>query len=766
MFRQRSTQIGRATAIAAVSLTLAFTAGCSRDPNVKKQKFLESGKRFEASGKHKEAAIQFLNALKVDKNFADAHYELANTYLKMGSAMGAYTELSKAVALSPSNLTARIELGDLLLSGGAPIDRVEAQASAAMALDSNNADVYALLAGIAQKKGDNAEAMKDIQRAIAIDPNRAAFHIAVAQMQAANPANAGTVESELRKAISLDAKNPMPHLVLAAQLEKKGDLPDAEKEYTLAVAAAPNNLQSRAALAGLYLREGNKDKTEQTLHQAVDDMPDSEEASGLLLDYYMHGGQLDRAETVLSELRSKHPKSFAIKITYARLLADKKDFDKAAVVIKELTKSDGGNPQVQMLNAMLLINTGKIDDAFALLQKGVKDSPNNIQMQLLLARVAAVKGDLATSESSFRAVVKQSPANMDGESGLADIALGHKDAGALSEVADRTIRIHPDLAQGYMWRGIAEASRKEYDKAEADFQLVLKGNPNNPTAYLELGMLRLAQGRTAEGKALLEKALDKDPNQLRALTTLVAYDFQAKQPAKALSRVQADIARSPGNANLYDVMASVQLQSRDFQGALESSRKAMQMSPSSPGPVQTFAQAEIALGQIDPAITTWQQWMTTHPKDSRALVLLGVLEQSKGDEGQAADYYKKALQADPTNAGAANNLAYLMVENGQNVDVALSYAQTARRAMPDSPQTEDTLAWVYYYKGDYSSARDLLEDAVKTTPDDASVQFHLGMTYSKMNDKTSAELHLKKALVLAPNGKTGKDAAAALAKLG
>jgi tetratricopeptide (TPR) repeat protein len=147
------------------------------------------------------------------------------------------------------------------------------------------------------------------------------------------------------------------------------------------------------------------------------------------------------------------------------------------------------------------------------------------------------------------------------------------------------------------------------------------------------------------------------------------------------------------------------------------------------------------------------------------MVLLGTLEEAKDDQAKAADFYKKALQTDPNNAAASNNLAYLMVETGQNLDVALSLAQTARRALPDSPQTADTLAWVYYYKGNYGSARDLLEDALKTSPDDASMQFHLGMTYGKMNDKADAQQHLKKAVALAPNGKAGKDAAAALAKL-
>ena len=130
------------------------------------------------------------------------------------------------------------------------------------------------------------------------------------------------------------------------------------------------------------------------------------------------------------------------------------------------------------------------------------------------------------------------------------------------------------------------------------------------------------------------------------------------------------------------------------------------------------------------------------------------------------DYYKKALVIQPDKAVAQNNLAFLMLENGQDVDVALSLAQSARRSMPHSPNTADTLAWAYYHKGIYASARDLLEDAEKTDPNDASIQYHLGMVYSKMGRKADAVDHLKKAVSLSPQTQTGKDASKALTSLG
>jgi Tfp pilus assembly protein PilF len=134
--------------------------------------------------------------------------------------------------------------------------------------------------------------------------------------------------------------------------------------------------------------------------------------------------------------------------------------------------------------------------------------------------------------------------------------------------------------------------------------------------------------------------------------------------------------------------------------------------------------------------------------------------------GKAEAYYRKALQIQPQQPIAANNLAFRMLVNGENVDVALTLAQTARRAMPNSPDTADTLAWAYYYKGAYGLARDLLEDAIKTEPNSATMQYHLGMVYSKLGDKSNAAIHLKKAVSLAPDSTTAKDAKAALQRLG
>jgi Flp pilus assembly protein TadD len=148
------------------------------------------------------------------------------------------------------------------------------------------------------------------------------------------------------------------------------------------------------------------------------------------------------------------------------------------------------------------------------------------------------------------------------------------------------------------------------------------------------------------------------------------------------------------------------------------------------------------------------------------MAILGPLEESRGNPAKAEAYYRSALQIQPRQPVAANNLAYRMLLGGESVDTAVTLAQTARRSMPDSPSTADTLAWAYYSKGTYDSARALLEEAISTDPDNATMQYHLGMVYSKLSDKSRAVIHLRKAASLEPNSPTGKDARAVLQRLG
>src|SRR3984957_3105754 len=102
--------------VAAVCLLAALTTGCSRDPNVRKQKYLESGQRYFDKGQYREAEIQFQNAIQVDSRFAEAHYKLALAAIKLGDGQTAYNEMFKSVQIRPDYYEAQLDMVNLLIA--------------------------------------------------------------------------------------------------------------------------------------------------------------------------------------------------------------------------------------------------------------------------------------------------------------------------------------------------------------------------------------------------------------------------------------------------------------------------------------------------------------------------------------------------------------------------------------------------------------------------------------------------------------------------
>ena len=751
--------------VVVVLITVAFVAGCHSDPNVKKQKYLESGKRYSAEGKYREAAIQFLNAVKIDKNYPDAHYELAQAYLHLGQFGAAYGELSRTVDLQPKNYEARIDLGNLLLAGG-KIDGAEAQANAVMAAQPNNPDVHALLSAIAVKRGQKDQAVIEIQHALDLAPNRATFHEDFALLQSGDPTKASSVEEELKKSIALDPKSVNARLLLAAFYAKNSRWSEAEQQSRDAIATDPKSLAARQSLAQEFLRQGNQSMAEEVLRQAAHDLADNPQGVQLLADYFERSGQSDKAKAEYASLSAKYPKNLSLQEAYVRALVQIKDYATARTVIAELMKKNGRDPQVLALNGIVLLNAGKANDAVNALLNAAVNNPEDAFLQYWLGKAALAKGDNALAEKSFRHAIEIDPSDLGALEQLARIAIQRSDMNLLADVANKTIAAAPHFPAGYVWNAVAEMSRNSVDKAEADLKTAISVAPKYPQAYVLLGRIRFAQKRFQEGVSLLEQALQNDPDSVDALRIVVGYDLDKKQPGKALARVNEQIAKSPKNSGFYDLLAQLQSQSGNLDHAAVTAQKAIQLNSSDGAAVMLYAQIQVQRGQAANAIEAWEQWLNMHPNDAAALAILGTLQEASGNFNEAEADYRKSLQIQPQEPIAANNLAYRMLLNGENVDVALTLAQTARQGMPNSPTTADTLAWAYYYKGTYGFARDLLEDAVKTEPNSATMQYHLGMIYGKLREKNDAAIHLRKAISLAPGSPTARDAKAALQGLG
>ena len=157
---------------AALSLfALLFSVGCNRDP----KKFLAKGNQSFDQGKYPDAIIYYGRALQLDPRFAEAHFKMARTHLRMKSWSAAFAELRRTVELQPDNWEAQLDLGRLELGVG---QKNDAKERAQLVLKSNptNADAQLLLADSDAALGNSKEALDEAAQAVEMSPDRASSY--------------------------------------------------------------------------------------------------------------------------------------------------------------------------------------------------------------------------------------------------------------------------------------------------------------------------------------------------------------------------------------------------------------------------------------------------------------------------------------------------------------------------------------------------------------------------------------------------------------
>src|SRR5260370_5295912 len=217
------------------SLAATLFTGCSRDPNVRKQKYFESGQRYFSRGKYREAAIQLSNAVQVDPRFAQAHYQLAETYLKLRDFNRAYQELSRAVELAPDNYPAHVDLANLLISAR---DLKQAQTHLDILRENqpNTTDTHEAWANFYSAQNDLGGAIDEMQKGIASDPNRSAsyLNLALLQLRTNLPDQA---EINFKKAADTGPKPMNAQLALGGFYQSRNRTAEAQQQFKPAIDA-------------------------------------------------------------------------------------------------------------------------------------------------------------------------------------------------------------------------------------------------------------------------------------------------------------------------------------------------------------------------------------------------------------------------------------------------------------------------------------------------------------------------------------------------
>jgi tetratricopeptide (TPR) repeat protein len=752
-------------------LTVLWT-GCSRDPNVKKQKYLDSGQHYFEQQRYREAAIQFGNAVQVDPQFAQAHYRLGETLLRLQDLNHAYGELSRAVELDNSIYAAHAELANLLVSSRQPEGLKQAKIHLDLLREKqpNTPETHAAWSNYYFAQDNLAEAMQEMQKAIDADPTRPDSYLGMAmlQMRANLPDQAG---NNFKQAAQVAPKSMNAQLALGGFYQSRNQIPEAEQQFRKAISTDPKDPAPRAALVRLMIAEGKRGDAETLLKETKAALPNNSEGYRMLGDFYFATGDLDKATAEYGSLFNDHPRDPQVKKNYIQLLILKNRLDEATKLNDPILKASPRDVDALVYRGQIQLRQGNAGGAVESLQDALRNDPNNAVAHYQLGIAFDQQHDDDRAEAEWHEAVRLKPDMPDAQEALARVQLRRGDTEGLLQTAQQLINAQPPAADGFLLRAVVEINRQKFSDAETDLRQAMQLAPASPAPYIQMGAMRLAQKQFGEAEKFYQQALEKDPSSAEGLRGLMAAYIQDKQVDKALAAANDQIAKSPNNSSFYDLLGTVLFESKkDTKGAEAALRKAVELDKSNSNALVKLGKVQIAEGAADQALATYQQSIKDNPREVTFYILAGELYEAKNQWDQARTMYQQALNVQSDNPTASNNLAYLILQQGGNVDLALAMAQTARRGIPDSPNFADTLGWAYYQKGVYKSAISLFQESLRLNekqgaPDDADVHYHLGLAYQKTNQPALARQQLERALKLKPNSPDAASARKALAEL-
>lgn len=138
---------------------------------------------------------------------------------------------------------------------------------------------------------------------------------------------------------------------------------------------------------------------------------------------------------------------------------------------------------------------------------------------------------------------------------------------------------------------------------------------------------------------------------------------------------------------------------------------------------------------------------------SSAHVVLGTIYRKMGRDDEAIKKFQQALQIDPENYNAAQQLAY-MYENKGRLDEAITLLKKFIDLKPGYWSVYSNLGYFYYHQGDYEQAEKMFQHSTEFMTENVSDYNNLMAIYYQLGDIESARAAFEKSVSLKPDAHT------------
>lgn len=782
--------LARVALFGALAGVLAL-AGCQND-EAKLAEHMTRGDAYMEDGKTSEAVIEYKNALQLAPNDSKAHFGLAQAYMANKEPQKAYWELQETVRLDGTNLDARLALGQFLLLGRIEeferavqegeaviqadptrweghvlraaglerlkrVDEAEGDYKKALELQPEKPELVRTLAGYYLRKGDRSTAEPLYQKLVEMEPT-AASQLLYAGFLALDRTRDADAESAYQKSLELATDETRGEVVqrVASYYYERERYEEAEKTLQAGIEARKDDLDLIYALARLYHSRGDKAKADAMIEQATSARPNEAKPFLILSAYRGRNGDLAGALDAAEQAIAVAPDDATAKLRKAELLIDigmrenaKERLAAGRAIVDAVLAHAADMPEAHFVHAKLDLAEGKADDAVASLRRALDRRADWAQAHFLLASALLLQNDREQARAEVLRAVELDAEFVEARRLLTKIhaLLGEHELAI--EEARRVLRQRPDdreiriaLAQSLVASGKPDEARKELAPIPPD--------QRGAEVNFAIGRIDMLQGRHEAARERLLAALESQPRHREILESLLFTELALGKIDDSLARFEMLAGENPNDANLQRLLGIALIASRQGPAGEAKLRRAIELDPNNLGAYQALARYLLGSNRVQEGITTYESALQKQPTSAPLHFTLGTLYEGAGQRDKAALHYEEAVKLDPNMADAKNNLAYLIADEGTNLDRALDLAQEAKAKLPDNGNVADTLGYVLLKKGIPEAAIGYLQEAEASfKPGEADlgvVRMHLAMAYEANQQSDKAREVLSRAI--------------------
>ena len=339
------------------------------------------------------------------------------------------------------------------------------------------------------------------------------------------------------------------------------------------------------------------------------------------------------------------------------------------------------------------------------------------------------------------------------------MATGRNDVA--TEFAQQVFERRPQSLDAAFLLAQTHAAKGEVSRAEE----ILRPFLDQASDRALVGAINLARGEPELAREFFRRGRRADPGSMEPLEGLVTMEIRAGNVKTARATAEQSLAQRPNDPRLLVLAARAYAADDDTDLAEATLRKAIAADPTDTVAYDMLGQLYAGQRKLTQALAQYEELIRLDPRSVSANTMAAFLLQALDRKEDARARYERVMQLDPQAAVAAGNLAWLYVEQNANLDIALQLAQVAKNGLPEQPDVNDTLAWIYYRKDLPEMALPNVRLAIERDPNNATYQYHLGLIYLKTGDLDLAKSALEKALALDPKFDGAADAEEALSLL-